>query len=274
MMKYYQVVILIILALLVSACQGEATSAGPADPAAGVVVVTFTSTPFLDMEDMAERTYTATLTSTATLTPLPSATPTLPAMTAAPSATVPQPDLTATHQNAADGTQVALLPTEAVGGNAPASLNTEVLEGSRFYVIQEGAPIGMPGWTHQEEGCAWLGVAGQVFGLGGNPVLDLIVEAGGTLGGQAVLGLSITGMAGAYGPGGYEIQLADQVIASQGEVWMQIKDDSGKLLSGKTFIETFQDCARNLLLLNFVESEQIPGPNRVYLPLIIHQDSQ
>ncbi len=219
---------------------------------AEVPVATSTSTPLLDMDELAERTYTPTFTPTATETPLPSATVTdsiamkaLATVTATPSVT-----------------------PEATSDAPEASLSADIPEGGRYFVIQEGAPIGMPNWAHQDIGCDWLGVAGQVFDLAGDPVLDLIVEVGGTLEGEPLLGLSLTGVANAYGPGGYEIQLADHVVASYGEAWILIKDDAGQTLSGKTYLETFDDCDQNLLLMNFVEVEEIPDAFEVFLPLI------
>lgn len=263
--------ILVILVLLVSACQGDAD---PSDADMDVVVATFTSTPFVDMADLAALTHTATITPTDTLTPFPSATATQSVMTATQAAAAMQSEMTATQQTTSDEPDNTPSPTlEATVESTPDSVNTEIPEGSRYFSIQEGAPIGMPNWANQEVGCAWLGLAGQVFDLEGEPVLDLIVEVGGTLEGQPLLGLSITGMASVYGPGGYEIQLADHVVASQGEAWAQIKNGTGETLSGRIFIETFDDCAQNLLLLNFVEVEEIPDPNQVFLPLIVHQDS-
>jgi len=261
---------------MVSACQGDAAAPKQDQPDTEVVVATFTATPFVDMAGLAARTHTATVTPTATqtATALPSATATQLEMTATQtSAAALQTELTATQQTMAEGADSSPTPSPEVTGETLVSVNTEIPEGRRYFTIQEGAPVGMPNWANQEVGCAWLGVAGQVFDLQGEPVLDLIVEAGGTLEGQPLLGLSITGMASAYGPGGYEIQFSDHVVASQSEAWVQIKTNTGEPLSGRTFIETFDDCAQNLLLLNFVEVEEIPDPNQVFLPLIIHQDS-
>lgn len=259
--------LIIILPLLFSACGGQAAPAGE------VVVATFTSTPLLDMDGLAERTYTPTFTPTitATATPIPSATATLPAVT------VTEIAATATEVAAEaveTGTAAPSFTPETANENTTTNLMADVPEGSRYFVIQEGAIVGMPNWAHQDVGCDWLGVAGQVFDLAGDPVLDLIVEIGGTLEGQPLLGLSLTGMAIVYGPGGYEIQIADHGVASQGKVWIQIKDDTGQTLSGQTFIETFDDCDQNLLLINFVEVEEIPVSLEVFIPLIVSQGKE
>ncbi|MBC8507340.1 MAG: hypothetical protein H8D34_20950 [Chloroflexi bacterium] len=247
-MNRFWISLIVILPLLISACGVQDAPAGE------VVVATFTSTPLLDMDGLAERTYTPTFIPTATKTPILSATATEVAT-----------------ETVGDEMASPSFTPEAVDGNATTGLMAEVPEGSRYFVIQEGAIVGMPNWSHQDAGCNWLGVAGQVFDLAGDPVLDLIVEIGGTLEGQPILGLSLTGMATIYGPGGYEIQLADHAFASQGKVWIQIKDDAGQTLSGQTFIETFDDCDQNLLLINFVEVEEIPVSLEVFIPLIISQ---
>jgi len=147
---------------------------------------------------------------------------------------------------------------------------------SRFFVVQEGSPVGLPNWAHAEVGCQWLGVGGQVFNLQGDPELNLIIEAGGTLEGQDLIGLALTGLESVYGPGGYEIQLADHTVASQNEVWIQVKSGTGEKLSYPIYIQTFDDCNQNLVLLNLVEVEEPPvppDPEEVYLP-IIHNQSE
>jgi len=273
MKKLPWIILLILLTLLASGCLG---GAAPADPEEEVAVVTFTSTPLVDMDALAALTFTATDAPTETLTPVPSATPTLPEATATQSEPTftPSPEVTATQTAELQAADATTSPTvEGEAANEPEVVNAEIPEGGRFFIIQQGAPIGMPNWAHQDLGCNWLGVAGQVFDLEGNPVLDLVVEVGGTLDGQPLLGLSLTGVATAYGPGGYEIQLADHVVASVGDVWVLVKNDAGDALSGNTFVETFADCEENLLLLNFVEVEEIPDSNQVFFPLIIHQDS-
>jgi len=259
------------------------------------MVATFTSTPFMDMSDLAARTQTATLSPTATSTlvaaPSTTATPFEDTEEVATETAVagPQADLTSTETTIglaqidptiapdAEPTETLISPTPTTttpDESEPPIVSAEIPNGGRYFTIQEGAPIGMPNWANQDLGCAWLGLAGQVFDLEGNPELGLIVEVGGTLEGQPLLGLSITGMASVYGPGGYEIQLADHVVSTQGEAWVQIKNDSGETLSGRIFLETFDDCAQNLLLLNFIEVEEIPDPNQVFVPLILHQENE
>ena len=266
-------ILLFLLPCLISGCLGATV---PMDPEEDVAVVTFTSTPLVDMDVLAALTFTATDTPTETLTPASSATSAEPETTATqPDPTsASSPEVTATQTAEIQAAEVTASPTiDPQAASAPETIHAEIPDGGRYFVIQPGNPIAMPNWAHPELGCNWLGVAGQVFDLEGNPVLDLVVEVGGTLEGQPLLGLSLTGVATAYGPGGYEIQLADHVVASVGGVFILVKNDASVNLSGNTVVETFADCEKNLLLLNFIEVEEIPDSNQVFLPFIVHQDS-
>ena len=120
--------------------------------------------------------------------------------------------------------------TLPVSADSAMALNLISVDFLRYFEVQAGSPVAMPNWAHADAGCNWLGVAGQVFDLEGQPEVNLIVEAGGTLEGQPLMGLSLTGLNVPYGPGGYEIQLADHTVASTNQVWVQIKNTAGTLV--------------------------------------------
>ncbi len=121
------------------------------------------------------------------------------------------------------------------------------------FVLQDGGPFYLPNFTHPDEGCQWMGVAGQVFDADGAEVLKLIVTAGMD---HDENGLSdaeaITGGSTAYGLGGYEIQLASQPVDSAGVFWVQVRDQQGQQLSEQIYFDTYADCEQNLILVNFV----------------------
>lgn len=98
-----------------------------------------------------------------------------------------------------------------------------------------------------------MGVGGQVFDMNNSPVIGLIVHLGGNLPGVALQTplMSLTGVALNYGPSGYEFQLADQPIASRQSLWIQLLDQQATPVSDKIFFDTFADCNRNLILVNF-----------------------
>lgn len=246
--------LIIFIIILLSSCRGA-----PEEPSVEIMTVTPTSTLVLDVKELAQRTYTATVAPTETNTPQPSLTPTF----APETVSVEEADI------AAEELPTATPTSDQPEIAAPAVLVDSLI--SRYFALQPGTPVGMPNWVHVNAGCEWLGVAGQVFDLDGNPILNVLIEAGGTLGEQPVIGLGLTGMVEYYGPGGYEIKLADQTIATTNQVWVQVKDEDGNALSFPTYFDTYDDCDQNLILVNFVESEDVPPISEVYLPFIAHQ---
>ena len=121
-----------------------------------------------------------------------------------------------------------------------------------WYMLQPGTPLATHNTPHEAAGCSWLGVGGQVFGPDTVPVLGLSIIVGGTLDGYQVGSLGTTGMETNIGEGGYEITLADHPVDSSGTLWIQIVDTIGNPLSDKVYFDTFNDCERNFILLNFV----------------------
>ena len=124
-----------------------------------------------------------------------------------------------------------------------------------IYYLQEGSPAYISNFAHPEKGCNWLGVAGQVFDLNSEPVINIVVNVQGQLGGRNLDEIAITGIpeADIYGPGGYEIQLADQVLPSSGTLVIQIFGLDGVPLSQPIPFNTYNDCSKNLIIINFIE---------------------
>jgi hypothetical protein len=112
-------------------------------------------------------------------------------------------------------------------------------------------------FVHPDAACNWMGIGGQVFGRDDKPVSGLIVEVGGTLGGEPVLLLALTGGSSVLGPGGYEITLADKTIASQQTLWLQLYDLNGAPQSEQISFDTISgegSCDKNLIIINFSEA--------------------
>ena len=133
------------------------------------------------------------------------------------------------------------------------------------FAIQSGTPIQTQNFANSS-GCAWQGIAGQVFDTNGNPLKNIVVKAGGTWNGATVNILGMTGIATGYGEGGYELVLGSKVVASTNTVWVQILDLSGNPISQKVNISTSTDCTKNLVLLNF---KQIDDGYTSYLPMVL-----
>ena len=121
------------------------------------------------------------------------------------------------------------------------------------YEMQKGSPLAVQNIYHPELECFWMGVGGQVLDISGTPMIGLIVTLGGSLPGVALQSpmMSLTGVALSYGPSGYEFQLAGKPIASKKLLWIQLLDQAGSPVSDKIYFDTFDDCKRNLILINF-----------------------
>ncbi|HEX9013910.1 MAG TPA: hypothetical protein VF813_10350 [Anaerolineaceae bacterium] len=138
---------------------------------------------------------------------------------------------------------------------------------TQYYSLQPNTPAFMPNFAHPDVGCKWLGVTGQVFDQQGNPVSKIRVWVTGTLNGVKISQLGMTGTSPAYGPGAYEVQLGSQPVNSQGSLVLQLVDSSGKTVSDKIPLVTYQDCQKNLVLVNFTYG----SPGRTYsFPLIFN----
>jgi len=62
---------------------------------------------------------------------------------------------------------------------------------------------------------------------------------------------SITGYSTQYGQGGYEITLANSLVATTGTVWIQLMDQQKLPLSDKVYFDTYDDCQMNLIIISF-----------------------
>jgi hypothetical protein len=122
------------------------------------------------------------------------------------------------------------------------------------YSLQPGTPAFTQNFLN-DQGCAWMGVAGQVIGVEQGSSLDLWVKLGGQLAGNAVDYVSLPGSAPGYGEGGYEFVLSDQPVASENLLWIQLTDPSGNPKSEKIYLSTSDQCEENLVLINWIQTE-------------------
>ena len=121
------------------------------------------------------------------------------------------------------------------------------------YILAQGSPVGISSLAfHPDKGCNWMGVAGQVLNQSGAPIsTGIVIQLGGSLAGARMDVPSLTGVAPQYGPAGFEIFLGDEPISSDGTLWVQLLDQAGAPLSKKVNFDTFEDCANNLIIINF-----------------------
>ncbi|MEN6299063.1 MAG: hypothetical protein ABFD51_03975 [Anaerolineaceae bacterium] len=145
-------------------------------------------------------------------------------------------------------------PSEySIQNQLPNGANSLFQTVEKRYIAQTGTPLAMKNFVHPTLACNWMGVAGQVFDMEGKPQIGYVVQIGGTLAGKDILLLAITGGNTSVGVGGYEIKLADETIASNRTLWMEIYNLEGKSLSGKINFDTYDDCEKNLIIINLTE---------------------
>jgi hypothetical protein len=166
------------------------------------------------------------------------------------------PEATATLTIVPTATLIEL-PEVATATPAPVERDPEDEEGSfpSFFVLQPGNPIYLANFTDPEAGCDWSGVAGQVFGVDGAALQGLTVVVGHGLAEDDDVLSTLTGLAQAYGPGGYEIVFSDQPVETSETYWVQVFDNDGMPLTEMMGFDTYEDCERNLVLMNFVAQE-------------------
>lgn len=134
-----------------------------------------------------------------------------------------------------------------------------------FYPVQAQPASYLPNFTHQEKACNWLGVGGQAFDLAGQPVQNWTVVVTGVFNNELHQWLGLTGLAPAFGVGGYEIELSSAPLEMQGAFTIQLLDAAGQPLSAPVTFDTRADCQSNLVVINFVQMQAI---NEVYIPII------
>lgn len=178
--------------------------------------------------------WTATHTPTVTNTPLASNTPTeTPTRTPIPPTRTftPTPTLTRT-------------PTPT----GPTATFTNTKSQFRF-TLQPGSPAAVPNIANSN-GCNWFGVSGRVFDLQNRDVVGLSVRVEG--GGLVVEAL--TGSQPKYGPSGWEVPLGNAPQATTNTYRVQLRESTGQALSEVVVLQTFNDCNRNQIIINFVQN--------------------
>jgi hypothetical protein len=101
-------------------------------------------------------------------------------------------------------------------------------------------------------GCNWIGVGGQIFDLAGTPLQNLVLHLEGIWNGKPIAMEALSGSKpDPYGPAGYEFVLGNQTLDSNQKLWIQVRDATNKAISAPVYINTYNDCTRNLILINF-----------------------
>lgn len=99
--------------------------------------------------------------------------------------------------------------------------------------------------------CATMYVAGQALDSRNNPAMGLIVKLGGSVPGKSFNETTLTGIAVAYGPGGFEFELGIPPAASKNTLWVQLFDQANAPMSEQIYLTTYAECNRNLIYVRF-----------------------
>ncbi len=124
------------------------------------------------------------------------------------------------------------------------------------FALQQLNPYYLANFTHPDLGCSWMGVAGQIFSKDGQVQKQVVIKAGGTIKGKTLIETMVMPLAEpavdlSYGPGGFELTLANAAAATNQEAWIQLYNLAGQPLSEKIFLVTYDNCLKNLILINF-----------------------
>jgi len=104
---------------------------------------------------------------------------------------------------------------------------------------------------HPELGCNWKGVGGTIVDSNNADMLRITVRLVGFYNSKSKNELTVSSIAPAYGQSGYEFFLGTVPISSDGLLYVQILDQAGLPLSDNVYINTFNDCSKNLALVRF-----------------------
>jgi hypothetical protein len=179
-------------------------------------------------------------TATASLLPTNTATATFTAtFTNTPTVTIElTPDLTTTITATSEAPEITLTPTATSTGGM-------------HFVPQ----IGTPAYASHPDGCNGIYLVGNVIDIEGMPMMGMIVDAGGSLGGATIdAEPSTSGNNPEFSPSGWQIKISDELIASNNSVYLAIYPaDSDTAVSDLIFVETYDDCDHNMIMVNFTQ---------------------
>jgi len=166
----------------------------------------------------------------------------------------PEPRETKTTSPSATLTAVdTSIPTE-IPTELPTETSIPQITATPFpFTLQSVTPAYIKNFAHLSDGCDWLGAAGQIFDRDGKPLINHVVMVTGKIEGRIVEFVGITGVpqADIYGPGGFEIQIANHVFASEKALFVQVFNLDGIPISDSFPFDTFSDCEKNLVIINF-----------------------
>lgn len=181
------------------------------------------------------------------LVQLPTSTPTLVMLPATwtPTVTAPVPPTQ---------TPSPFVPTETVVAAGTVAATTQATANNSLYPFaSKGDPSAVANTVfHPDSDCNWQGIAGQVWDIQGRPLVGYRVHLTGYYNGKSIDQTTLSGGAQAwYGESGYEFVLGNTPVDSTGQLSIQLDDQSFMAISNSVVVNTYSDCNKNLVLVNF-----------------------
>lgn len=127
-------------------------------------------------------------------------------------------------------------PTASATPKAPFSSTVTYVNSTVFY---------------PDQACNWLGVAGTVVDTKNSDITGLRLRLVGTLNGKRVEMVTVSGIHRQYGVSGFEFFIGTVPISSNDTLYVQLLDQADIPLSSNVYIDTFNDCSKNLVLIRF-----------------------
>jgi hypothetical protein len=193
---------------------------------------------------------------TTSLNPFPP--PTVPALIQIPTSTPTAIQMPATWTPIATATFVPTSTPTQLGtvesGTVESTLTPIATENnSKYPFASKGDPAAMANTVfHHDKDCNWQGIAGQVWDIQGRPLVGYQVHLQGFYNGKSIDSRTLSGGAQAwYGESGYEFVIGDKAIDSTGQLSIQMEDQSFMAISNKVVLNTYSDCTKNLVMVNF-----------------------
>lgn len=115
---------------------------------------------------------------------------------------------------------------------------------SPYFEMTEDSPL----YFSHPSGCEGMWVAGTVTNFSGAALESGAVNLSGSMG----IETSFPGFFPDYGTGGYEIQISSLVEEHHG-IFLQIIDFDGNPISELAGLRTYNDCAKNLIIINWTQ---------------------
>jgi hypothetical protein len=141
-------------------------------------------------------------------------------------------------------------PTDPATPTVPGPTETATVTISPFpFALRLNQVTFTQNFANPAVGCAWQGLAGQVYDAAGQPLTGIQVHV---FGGNNIDLFATSGTDSRYGPSGWEIPVGtaiDNLI-----YYVELQTQQGTIISPTVQVQFQGDCARNLAIVDFEQT--------------------